>query len=154
MPVQSTAPRRTVRIAGLTAGLALALPVAALTAGPAAAAPPTPPSGAKLVALTLADNGRTVSVRPGDWVFVGLTARREGSWSAPEGRGPGLTTVWSATGRSGDGLGVFSIGGSGTTTISARLRCRGRDHDDEVGTTAAEDRDRGCRNDFTVTIRS
>jgi hypothetical protein len=155
MPVHRTAPRRTARIAGLTAGLALALPLAALTAGPAAAATPTPPAGAKLVSLTQADDGRTVSVHPGDWVFVGLSAPREGSWSAPSGKGPGLNVVWAGTGRSGDGLGVFSIGGRGTTTISAKLRCRGRDHDDEVAVTAVGDRDRGCHNEnFTVTIRS
>ncbi|GGU61232.1 hypothetical protein GCM10010211_27720 [Streptomyces albospinus] len=127
--------------ASCAAGLALGAGTS-LTAGAAAAAVPAAtgttaarqqhrapaPIGRGRV-LTNADNGHSVTVRPGETVTVRLTGHRNRgvtfSWGAPRsGDVAVLRQTDGGTAPTGDATGRFRAGRRGTARISAQRTCR------------------------------
>ncbi|WP_407990440.1 hypothetical protein [Kitasatospora sp. CMC57] len=107
-------------------GLAL-VTLLASAAAPAAAHSPAPHTKAGRVALTNADNGRTVAVHAGDDVEVRLTGYRENgltySWSTPVSDSAVLHRTAGGTTPRGDATARFHVEKDGTATISAAKQC-------------------------------
>ncbi|MGD3106068.1 hypothetical protein [Streptomyces sp. YGL11-2] len=122
-------------VAGLALGAGPAL-AAGAAAAPAATGSTTarPPHQAPVPigrgrVLTGADNGRTVTVRPGETVTVRLNGRRAHgvtfSWSAPRsGNSAVLRQTDGGTTPTGDAGGRFRAGHRGTAGLGARRTCR------------------------------
>ncbi|MFD9789349.1 hypothetical protein ACFWXK_00190 [Streptomyces sp. NPDC059070] len=113
--------------------LAVPLALGALAAVPATAQPYSPlarpEAAAARIPLTNVDEGRTVTVRPGDDVEVRLTAYRgDGftySWEVPQSSAPGVlrSTAGGVT-PAGNATAVFHAQGVGSATITAVRHCR------------------------------
>lgn len=108
-------------------GLALAT-VMASAAAPAAAHSQAPQRLSDRVALTNADNGRTVSAHAGDDIEVTLTGYREQgrtySWSIPVSSSAVLHRTAGGTTPRGDATVRFHARKDGIATLSAARRCR------------------------------
>lgn len=129
MKVVKVIGRRSVPVA---MGLVLAATGVSVTAASAVpAAPRAAASKVQILRFTAADNGKTVTVDPGDIVSVFLTSTTTpGSstpfvWSAPTSSDSNvLAEATSIAVPNGDAFGIFRATGSGSATLSATRECK------------------------------